>query len=80
MPWPSGVSPSASATTADVDAGAIARPAIPVGRPGRAREVAALIAHLVHPDAAYITGVSIVVDGGLLLMSAIANQDHAGRI
>jgi NAD(P)-dependent dehydrogenase (short-subunit alcohol dehydrogenase family) len=79
------VSPGETATPMngvpeDLDAGAIARPAIPVGRPGRAREVAALIAHLVHPDAAYITGVSIVVDGGLLLMSAIANQDHAGRI
>jgi hypothetical protein len=61
------------------DAAEISRPAIPLGRPGRPREVAALIAHLTEPDAAYITGVTITVDGGLLLMSAIANQEHAGR-
>jgi NAD(P)-dependent dehydrogenase (short-subunit alcohol dehydrogenase family) len=41
--------------------------------------VAALIAHLASPDAAYITGVSLTVDGGLLLMSAIPNQEDAGR-
>ena len=79
------VSPGETATPMngvpeDVDASGIARPAIPVGRPGRPREVAALIAHLADPDAAYITGVSIVVDGGLSLMSAITNQDHAGRL
>jgi hypothetical protein len=61
------------------DAATIARPWIPIGRPGRSREVAALIAHLVEPDAAYITGVSITVDGGLSLMSAIPNQEYAGR-
>jgi hypothetical protein len=61
------------------DAAEISRPAIPVGRPGRPREVAALIAHLTSADAAYITGVTIPVDGGLMLMSAIANQEYASR-
>jgi hypothetical protein len=61
------------------DAAELSRPAIPMGRPGRSREVAALIAHLAGPDAAYITGVTLTVDGGLLLMSAIANQEYAGR-
>ena len=79
------VSPGETATPMNgvpegVDAAEISRPAIPVGRPGRSREVAALIAHLAEPDAAYITGVSIAVDGGLSLMSAIANQEHAGRL
>ncbi|WP_307873242.1 SDR family oxidoreductase [Paractinoplanes ovalisporus] len=61
----------------DVDATEINRPAIPAGRPGRAREVAALVAHLLHPDAAYITGATLTIDGGLTLMSAIPNQEYA---
>lgn len=78
------VSPGETATpmngvSDDLDAADIRRPAIPVGRPGRAHEVAALITYLAEPDAAYTTGVSITVDGGLTLMSAIANQQYAGR-
>jgi NAD(P)-dependent dehydrogenase (short-subunit alcohol dehydrogenase family) len=78
------VSPGETATPMNgvseaVDAAAIARPEIPVGRPGRPREVAELIAHLTEPDAAYITGISINIDGGLSLMSAIANQKYAGQ-
>lgn len=63
-----------------MDAAELGRPAIPVGRPGRAREVAALIAYLAGPDAAYVAGTSLVVDGGLSLMSAIPNQEYAGRL
>lgn len=62
-----------------VDAAALARPDIPIGRPGRPREVAAAIAYLASPEAAYTTGASFVVDGGLLLMAAIANQDRNER-
>jgi len=77
------ISPGETATPMNgvpdgVDASEISRPAIPLGRPGRSREVAAIIAHLADPDAAYITGVSLTVDGGLSLMSAIANQQYAG--
>ncbi|MFE2108834.1 SDR family oxidoreductase [Kitasatospora sp. NPDC059463] len=61
------------------DLGALARPAIPVGRPGRAAEVAAAVVHLTGPDAGYTTGVSLTVDGGLSLMSAIANQRDAAH-
>lgn len=76
------VSPGETATPMngvpeDLDAQHLARPKIPLGRPGRPREIAALIAFLAEPAAEYITGVSITVDGGLLLMSAIPNQEYA---
>jgi NAD(P)-dependent dehydrogenase (short-subunit alcohol dehydrogenase family) len=58
----------------EVDPGSQERPGIPVGRPGDAREVASLIAYLASPDASYTTGASYVVDGGLLLMAAMANR------
>ena len=51
------------------------RPAVPLGRPGHAREIASAIAWLASPDARYTTGASLVVDGGMLLMAAVANQD-----
>lgn len=52
----------------DVDPHTVERPGIPLGRPGDAREVAALIAFLASPEAAYITGASLVIDGGMLQM------------
>ena len=58
----------------DVDPRTVDRPFIPAGRPGSAHEMAAVIAFLASPDASYVTGASIVADGGLLLMAAIPNQ------
>jgi NAD(P)-dependent dehydrogenase (short-subunit alcohol dehydrogenase family) len=54
----------------DVDPAAVGRPGIPARRPGDAREVAALVAFLCREEAAYLTGESIVIDGGLRLMAA----------
>lgn len=36
----------------------------PIGRPGHPDEIAAAVAFLARPEAAYITGQSLVVDGG----------------
>ncbi len=58
----------------DVDAKAQERPNIPLGRPGDSAEIAAAVAWLAGPDSSYATGASFVVDGGLLLMAAVANQ------
>jgi NAD(P)-dependent dehydrogenase (short-subunit alcohol dehydrogenase family) len=58
------------------------RPGIPLGRPGDAREVAALIAFLASPEAAYISGASIVIDGGMLQMgpqAGAAIESHDWR-
>lgn len=43
-----------------------ARNSPPVGRPGRPEEVAALVRHLVSDDAAFITGQTLNINGGLL--------------
>ena len=58
----------------DVDPHTVERPAIPLGRPGDAREVAGLIAWLCSDDAAYVTGASYLIDGGMLLQAAEWNR------
>ena len=57
----------------DDDPEKLPRPGIPAGRPADAREVGAAIAFLASPEASYVTGRSYVVDGGMLLMGAMAN-------
>lgn len=44
------------------------RPGYPIPRPGDAREVAAVIAFLASPSASYLTGASLFVDGGMVMM------------
>jgi hypothetical protein len=58
----------------DVDPFTVDRPGIPVGRPGDANEIAAVVAMLAQPAAAYVTGTSVVVDGGMLLMGPQAGS------
>lgn len=58
----------------DVDPRTVARLGIPAGRPGDANEIASLIVYLASPEAAYVTGSSLVADGGLLLMAAVRDD------
>lgn len=56
----------------DIDPHQVRRPGIPLGRPGDAREIAAVIAFLASREAGYVTGASWVVDGGMLQMGPLA--------
>ena len=63
----------------DTDPRTVDRPGVPVGRPGDAREVGSLIAWLCGDAAAFVTGASFVIDGGLLLVPAVRNQEQANE-
>ncbi|MFK4144737.1 SDR family oxidoreductase [Streptomyces sp. NPDC004065] len=62
----------------DTDVHTVHRPGVPLGRPGDAREVAAVIAFLAGPDASYVTGASWSVDGGMLRMGPMAGSHLTG--
>jgi NAD(P)-dependent dehydrogenase (short-subunit alcohol dehydrogenase family) len=53
------------------------RPGNPLGRPGHVNEVASVIGFLASPRAAYVTGSTYTVDGGLSQMAA-HGHDQAG--
>jgi NAD(P)-dependent dehydrogenase (short-subunit alcohol dehydrogenase family) len=58
----------------DQDPREVHRPGVPLGRPGDAREIAAVVAFLASPAASYVTGASWPVDGGTLQMGPQAGS------
>ncbi|MBT0769854.1 SDR family oxidoreductase [Kineosporia sp. J2-2] len=58
----------------DQDPHAVRRPGVPLGRPGDAREIAAVVTFLASPAASYVTGASWAVDGGMLNMGPQAGS------
>ena len=43
------------------------RGVIPIGRMGQPDEIAALVSYLAGPEAGYMTGASLTIDGGYVL-------------
>lgn len=58
----------------DEDPHGVRRPGVPLGRPGDAREISAVVAFLASPAASYVTGASWAVDGGMLQMGPQAGS------
>jgi NAD(P)-dependent dehydrogenase (short-subunit alcohol dehydrogenase family) len=58
------VAPGAIATERNEEADELERE-IPLGRPGTPEEVAALVAWVCSPEASYVTGTSILIDGAM---------------
>jgi NAD(P)-dependent dehydrogenase (short-subunit alcohol dehydrogenase family) len=53
-----------------VDATTVHRPNVPLGRPGSPDEVARLVLWLASEESSFVTGATVPVDGGSMLMAA----------
>lgn len=62
-----------NSTDPNYTASTVARPALPIARPGDPHEVGGLITYLCSASASYVTGQTFVIDGGLELIAADAN-------
>jgi NAD(P)-dependent dehydrogenase (short-subunit alcohol dehydrogenase family) len=60
------VAPGVIATPRNKADAQILSPEVPLGRPGQPEEVAGLVAWLCTDEAAYVTGSSYVIDGGMI--------------
>jgi glucose 1-dehydrogenase len=60
------VAPGVIATERNEEDAERLQPEVPLGRPGKSEEVAALVAWLASDEAAYVTGSTYVIDGGLM--------------
>jgi 3-oxoacyl-[acyl-carrier protein] reductase len=58
--------PTETDMNTDENIRAILRPMLALGRLGRDSEIASLIAYLASPEASFVTGAAITVDGGYL--------------
>ncbi|MDL2405572.1 SDR family oxidoreductase [Rhizobium calliandrae] len=60
------IQPGPTLSGMTVDAGEILKPLLPVGRLGKDTEIAALVTYLCSPEAAFVTGSALTIDGGYL--------------
>jgi NAD(P)-dependent dehydrogenase (short-subunit alcohol dehydrogenase family) len=59
------VAPGVIATEHNEEAERLGREAVPLARAGSPEEVAALVAFLLGPEATYVSGASLLIDGGI---------------
>ena len=60
------IQPGPTESGMTVGGGEMLKPLLPVGRLGKDTEIAALVAYLCSPEAAFITGSALTIDGGYL--------------
>ena len=72
------VAPGLVATERNEEAAELG-PDVPIGRAGRPEEVAAMVAYLVTDEASYVTGASLLIDGGATLAPLLAPAWGSGE-